>query len=120
MNQTNSPIFLEKSLSTWPGEEFRETVKQEIELLDMLLLPLQQGVSQGGYVADEPFKVMIIGVIEEKDSILVKAGVFYKSIIAGCNCADDPSPIDTNEEYCVVQFNINQTTGETSVALVSE
>ncbi len=53
-------------------------------------------------------------------SVRVKAGIFYKGVIAGCNCADDPSPIDEQNEHCVVQFLIDRLTAEASVTLLTE
>lgn len=63
---------------------------------------------------------MIIGVAEENEYIRVKAGIFYQSIIAGCSCADDPTPIDTNQEYCVVQFIIDKSSSAAKVELIEE
>ena len=120
MSPAQADIRLNKSLGVWPSDEFQAVVKQEIEQLNAALLPLQQGLSQGSYVADEPIKVMIIGVSEVENSIQVKAGIFYNSLIAGCNCADDPSPSDTLQEYCVVLFDIDQASGQTSIELITE
>jgi len=50
----------------------------------------------------------------------VKAGLLYAGIIAGCSCADDPTPIDEVTEYCVVRFDIDKATAETKVTLLSE
>jgi len=68
----------------------------------------------------ENLSVMIIGTSEAPDYIRVKAGVFYTSIIAGCSCADDPTPIDELSEYCEVQFDINRLTANTQVSLLPD
>ena len=60
---------------------------------------------------------MILGVAEEPECIRVRAGIFYTGVISGCNCADDPSPVDEQNEYCVVQIDINRTTAESTVSL---
>jgi len=52
--------------------------------------------------------------------IRVKAGIFYTGVIAGCSCADDPTPIDEQNEYCVVQFDIDRTTADATVTLLAE
>ena len=115
-----SVIRFSESLQIWPSDNFSAIFNKEIEQLDASLLPLQQGIAQGSYITDDPFKVMIIGVTEDKGSILVKAGIFYQSIIAGCSCADDPTPVDTNQEYCVLLFTIDKETGEAEVDLLPE
>ncbi|WP_455376588.1 hypothetical protein [Kaarinaea lacus] len=120
MNPSQSLIRLETLLKAWPSDNFPDIVKQEIEKLDVSMLPLQQGLSQGNYVTDEKINVMVISVTSEESSILVKTGIFYSSVIAGCNCADDPTPVDTLPEYCVVQFDINKITADTSVQLITE
>jgi len=88
-------------------------------MLDAHQLPLQQGLTQGSSIGESKFSVMVIGDAEEADSLNVKAGIFYKSVIAGCNCADDPSPIDEQTEYCEVQFEINKETAEATVKILS-
>ena len=54
------------------------------------------------------------------NSILVKAGIFYTGIIAGCSCADDPTPLDEQNEYCELELNINKETAETTIVLLEE
>ena len=107
-------------MSEWRRPDFEDILKQEITSLGTEELPLQQGISQGSYVCDEPVRVMVIRVVEEADYLRAKIGVFYSSIIAGCNCADDPTPVDTLPEYCVIQFTINKKTAETTATLLQE
>jgi hypothetical protein len=99
-----------------PG--FGDVLKQEIEQLDAGLLPLQQGLSLSSYVTERSFQPMILSVSETAGSIRVKAGIFYTGVIAGCSCADDPTPVGEQIEYCDVQFVIDKTTAETRVSLV--
>lgn len=113
-------IRLPKSLSAWGTPAFRDVIKQEIEQLDARHLPLQQGLSASSHVTDRPFQAMIIGASEEADRIRVKTGIFYTGAIAGCSCADDPTPVDEQNEYCVVQFGIDRMTAETTVTLLAE
>lgn len=120
MVPTHSIVRLEAALKAWSTDNFPEVFKQEIEQLGGWLLPLQQGLSQGSYVSEDPINIMIIGVTDDDNSIVVKAGIFYSSIIAGCNCADDPTPVDTIPEYCIAQFQINKSTAETRVDLIKE
>jgi hypothetical protein len=63
---------------------------------------------------------MIIGVSEAAGLIRVKAGIFYTGVIAGCSCADDPTPVDELNEYCVLQLGIDKKTAETTVTLLAE
>ena len=111
---------LNKSLNAWATPKFKEMLQHEIEQIDVGLLPLQQGLSISSHVTVRPVQVMILGISDDADLIHVKAGIFYTGIIAGCSCADDPTPIAEQNEYCVLQFCIDKQTAQTTVTLVSE
>jgi hypothetical protein len=113
-------IRLSQSLSAWGTTGFEDTLKKEVEQLDVDRLPLQQGLSYTSYATDSQRKVVIIRVSEEVEFIRVKAGIFYSGIIAGCSCADDPTPVDEQNEYCEVQIVLNKRTAEAEVALLVE
>lgn len=113
-------IRLPASLKAWGTPDFETVLKQEIEQLDAGLLPLQQGLSASSYVTDRPFQARIISVREEAGQILAKVGIFYTGVIAGCSCADDPTPIGELNEYCVVMLAIDPATAETTVTLLAE
>ena len=112
-------IKLTKTANAWGAPDFKDVMKDEVECLNPQLLPLQAGLSQGSYVSERPFSTMILGVSESAGIILARAGFFYTSIIAGCNCADDPSPVDEQTEYCEMQFEINKETAGSTVELLS-
>lgn len=113
-------IRLTEALNAWGTPDFKDVLKKEIEQIDVGLLPLQQGLSTGSYAINGKFNVMIVGVSEAAGIIRVKAGIFYSGIIAGCSCADDPTPVNEESEYCVVQLDINKQTADTMVALLAE
>jgi hypothetical protein len=110
-------LRLNRSLAACGTPALRDTLRQEIEALGAGDLPLQQGLSAGSYALDRDLRVMILAVAEEPTAIRVRAGIFFTSIIAGCSCADDPTPIDEQSEYCEVRLDIDRATGETSVGL---
>lgn len=112
-------ITLPHSARTWGTADFEATFKAEVEALKAEQLPLQQGLSLSSYVSAEPFRVMVIGSAEVGTHIEVKAGIFYSGIIAGCSCADDPSPTDVQAEYCEVSFAIDKTDGHTTLSLLA-
>ena len=113
-------IKLVHALRAWNTPTFKETLQQEVEQLDKTELPLQQGLSHSSYVGNEAFKIIILSTSEDSDSIFTKTGVFYTGIIAGCNCSDDPTPVDEQTEYCELNFSINKETAETSVSLLDQ
>ena len=113
-------LRLTNTLNAWGTPGFENVLKMEIEQLDAAQLPLQQGLTTGSYALDGKHKAMIIGVSEEAGLIRAKAGIFYSGMIAGCACADDPTPVNEESEYCVVQLDIDKQTAETTVVLLTE
>jgi len=113
-------IRLTKTINAWGTPGFEDTLKGEVEQLDADQLPLQQAMSISSHVTDSQRTLTIIRVSDDEDLIHIKAGIFYSGIIAGCSCADDPTPIDEQNEYCVVQIEINKQTAEATITLLDE
>jgi len=111
---------LTTALTAWGTPAFEETLKHEIEQMDVALLPLQQGLSQSSYTDGANRSVVILNIAEVAGLIRVKIGIFYTGIIAGCSCTDDPTPMSELNEYCEVQFDIDKVTAETTVTLLKE
>jgi hypothetical protein len=111
---------LTEVLETWGTAQFVERLKRELEQMDGSQLPLQQGLSAGSYVYDSPRSAMIISVTDAQRSIRVRAGIFYSGVLAGCSCADDPTPVEAQPEYCEVLLEIDKATADTTVSLVTE
>jgi hypothetical protein len=121
MSEKTTRLSLPLALAAWGKPDFSEIFKHEAEQLDPELLPLQQGLSGTSDVADEPFRIMLIGAAADTDTrIRVKAGVFYAGILGGCSCADDPTPLESQPEYCVLWFDIDKTSAATRVSLVED
>lgn len=115
-----SPIRMPDSLHAWSSDAFRPVFKQEAEQLDAICLPLQQGLSRSSVVADSPFSVVLMAAEEDAQQIRIKAGIIYAGIIAGCSCADDPTPVDEITEHCEVLFTISKANAETQVTLLEQ
>jgi len=111
-------IQLTTALTAWGTQAFEETLKTEIERLGKELLPLQEGLSGTSCVSDEPHRAIILSTADQGDSIRVRAGIFYSGILSGCSCADDPTPIEAQNEYCQVDIVIRKQRGEASITLV--
>ena len=107
------------SLQAWNTKDFNTVFKEEVCSLDADTLPLQQGLSGSSYANGDNLSISVLKVENENNKLFIKAGLFYTGIIAGCNCADDPTPVNENNEYCEVLFCINKKTAETTVSLIS-
>jgi hypothetical protein len=113
-------IQLPNALTAWGTPAFETILKQELAQLNSGQLPLQQGMTSSSQVTDRPIQAMVLGASEQPTRIEVKVGVFYTGVIAGCNCADDPSPVDEQNEYCVLQLVIDRATADTTVTLLTD
>jgi hypothetical protein len=98
--------------------QFEAVLKHEIEAMNREGLPLQQGLSRGSQVIDEPLTALIMGVTSIGSLLRVRAGIFYQSRIAGCSCADDPTPVNNENEYCEVLLEIDINTSAAKITLI--
>ncbi len=113
-------IRLPHTVNAWGRPEFADVMKREIAQLSPDQLPLQEGLSTGNYALGNEFHLMIIQITDDDEFIRAKAGLFYNSIIAGCSCADDPTPVNENPEYCEVQIVIHKATAEATITLLPQ
>lgn len=88
--------------------------------MDAQQLPLQQGLVTGSVAIGDTLSATILSAGEEAGFLRVKAGLFYSGIIAGCNCADDPTPVGAHPEYCEVELSIDKATAEATIMLVPD
>ena len=108
---------LARSLAAWGTPAFATTLKEEIARLGADFLPLQEGLRSGSTSLDSRLDAMILRASASPVAIHVRAGIFYTSIVSGCSCADDPTPIEEGAEYCEVELEIDRESGEARVAL---
>ena len=113
-------IQLSKSLAAWGTLAFEATLKGELERLDAGQLPLQQGLSGTSHVTASQHTVMVLGARDEGGVIHAKVGLFYGGVLMGCSCADDPTPVEEQPEYCVLEVTISRETAAASIAIQSD
>lgn len=113
-------IQFKKILDAWATPALESIFKQEVAELDPGVLPLQHGLTISSQVSEWPVQAMILDLSEDARVVRIKAGIFYRGIVAGCSCADDPTPLAEHNEYCVVQFCIDKHSAEATVTLVAD
>lgn len=114
------PLALPASLAAWNTDGFRVTLCREVEALGPHRLPLQQGLAHSSAVGTAPLRIMVISESAAGNALFVRVGVFYTGVIAGCNCADDPTPVDEQNEYCILQIEIDRATAAIRVSLLPD
>lgn len=113
-------FYLPLSLKAFNTPAFKAILQQEICALDATLLPLQQGLQNSSYAMSDKLAVTVLSIHEDALHIQVKIGLLYNGIIAGCSCADDPTPLDETNEYCDVSLVIHKQTAATAVTLITD
>ena len=113
-------ITLSESVKTWGLPGFEKSFKAEVGALDSMQLPLQQGLTQSSYVSESDFTVVILNTSDTAKIIHVKTGIFYAGVNAGSCCADDPTPLGEQTEYCEIQFEINKSTAKATIKLLQD
>lgn len=113
-------VRLPQSLAAWGTPAFADALRDEIGRLDIDALPLQRGLRAGSSVAGDRFDVMVLNVQAAGETIEARVGVFFQGILGGCSCADDPTPVEAQNEYCELQLHIDRRTGETRIEPVPD
>lgn len=113
-------IRLPASAAAWGTPAFAATLKSELEQLLPGQLPLQQGLSSTSVALEDDVQIMVIRAAEEAGAIQAKVGVFYTGILAGCSCANDPTPTEPQNEYCELAVTIDPRTTEATAKLVAD
>jgi hypothetical protein len=110
-------ILLRDSLAAWGTPAFAARLKNELQRLGANALPLQQALAQSSAVAGEGIEVMFIGANDDHQRIRARVGVFFSGIVSGCSCADDPTPVEAQNEYCELVLTIDRQTAEASATV---
>ena len=106
-------LHLPKTLLAWDTPEFRTVLQREFGQLGSKYPPLQtalqQALQHSSIALHDEIQVILLTSSADQDSIQVQAGIFYSGLIAGCNCADDPSSAeDKKNEYCEIRLKIER------------
>lgn len=101
---------LPASARAWGTPDFPAALKRELAE-QAAALPLQQALSGTSAVADEAITVILLDAQADTAAIHVKVGIFFGGILAGCSCADDPTPIESQNEYCELKIEIDRQSG---------
>jgi hypothetical protein len=110
-------IHLPAALQAWGTPAFEAVLCRETAGLGLDALPLQQGLQHGSHAFAEPLQVIHLSSHAGLQALVIRVGVYFTSIVAGCSCADDPTPVDRLNEYCVLELQIDRRTALTTITL---
>lgn len=109
-----------RTLAAWGSADFEAVLKQELQQLGCDTLPLQQGLTRGSVALDEGICPVILSIAQDTTCIRIRAGLQYSGMIAGCSCADDPTPDSPTVEYCTVLVEIDRDSADTRITLLEQ
>lgn len=111
-------VRLPASARAWDSADFETILKQEVRALGLEYLPLQKGLQSGSVALDRNLDVMVLDRRHGDGHAVIRLGLFYSGIVAGCSCADDPTPVDEVSEYCEVEITLDLASALASFALL--
>lgn len=79
---------------------------------------LQQALRYSSHALLEGLQLSLLARERHGHDFRLRLGVFYQGINAGCSCADDPGPIQSQEEHCLLQLDIDPERGEGRLQLL--
>lgn len=109
---------LPRALAAWDTPEFEGVLKAELAHLGAGALPLQP--VRGSHVIAAAVSVLVLETEVSAATLQIRAGVHFQSVIAGCSCADDPTPVDTLDEYSEVRIVLDRESGEAEISAVPD
>jgi len=98
-------------------ERFSGELKNALLGLAPGVLPLQQGVTQGGHVDASNLDATVLDVIDEGPVIRARVGVFFTEVVGNCACGDEPAPA---QAWCMLQVNIDTVSAAASFTVLVE
>lgn len=112
-------LHLPDSLAAWGTPAFAAVLKRELAA-QATALPLQQAAAFTSVVLDAPPEIMFIGAAAADGRLEVRIGVFFAGIVAGCSCADDPTPVEPQHEYGEFLLGIDNESAATTVTCLTD
>ena len=114
------PLALPATCAAWTQPNFQSVLLAELRQSDALVLALQRGIARGSHALTDNVSLMVLRRNESADSLRVKAGLSYFSIIPGCACEADPTPMSELPEYVELQIDIQRANGTATLHLLEE
>lgn len=91
---------LEHALLQGQGKQREAALRQLLGADRRLSSWLQQGLRYGSVALLESLQVLLLSDERSGSRLSCRVGLSYDSVIAGCQCADDPDPDNTAALLC--------------------
>jgi hypothetical protein len=102
-------LILQEVLRAWGTPQFESVLQRQLAQ-QAVELPLQQGMTQGSSITDGPITVMLLHTEESGTALHLRLGIVFQSVLGGCSCAGDPTPLSESTEYCELELDVDKAT----------
>jgi hypothetical protein len=96
----------------------KPALKADLECLQAGELPLQQALRLGGTALTDNLQPMPLHTRRQGMHFTVVFELFFDSIIAGCQCADDPGPVNRLAESARLEILLDTRSSEARISLI--
>lgn len=97
------------TLDAWDHGAFGDTLRRDLAACREGLRRIAERASASGCLAAEDPAITLLGRAWNPDGIHIHIGVFFRTVLAGCSCGDEPS---MENGYCEIRITIDGTTAE--------
>lgn len=109
---------LSATLNAWSRQDLARILQAELQEADALHAPLQRGLARGSFALVDSAQLLVLQRVEEAGLLHVKAAVCYRSIIPGCACEGDPTPMSELPEYVELSIAIDPQDARATITLL--
>jgi len=113
-------LHLHAARAAWSQPDFQSVLLAELLQSGALVGPLQKGISRGSHALTDDVCLMVLQRDERADCLQVRAGLSYFSIIPGCACEADPTPMSELPEYVELQIDIQRADGAATLNILDD
>ena len=106
---------LPRSAHAWGTPAFEATLKSELADEGAAWLPLQACLSHTSVALTDDIEIVLLGSEPRGGRVLLRVGVFFQGLQAGCGCADDPTPVEPETEYCELSLILDPSDGRVTL-----
>ncbi len=112
------PVFSRSLDALRNGQPLKPALKADLEALPSGLLPLQQALRQGSVALYQDLHPVVLSVDSGPDTHELVCTLFFSSLVAGCQCADDPSPEERLAESARLRILIDARDASAEIRLI--
>lgn len=104
------------TLDAWDHPAFGDTLRRDLAACRAGLRRIAERSSATGCLSSEDPAITLLGRAWNPDGIHVHIGVFFRAVVGGCSCGDEPS---MENGFCEVRISIDGTSAEGELWAVS-